>query len=275
MDNERLICIGVELEESFTPDELNVVVSLGGEHESREECLAEYNRTMRRLIEALVEAGIPASEIKDGDFELSPHVEDLYRKDTKKDEFYTQLSDIEKEMRYYKRHFKGKTVLCNCDDPFESKFFDFFGSNDGAEIFIGVCPFYIVSQHYTGIKQASVAVSSCDYCIFTAYLSERSQHSLNGKSTASAGKKRCACTEKGSGVVFAFSDNSLSFKQAVSTVDFGNVKGVVQPLSAGHMTAKHILFAVIYKKVVYRCIHCSAFPICLWFLTYLHNTTTG
>lgn len=44
----------------------------------------------------------------------------------RKDEFYTQLSDIEKEMRYYKRHFKGKTVLCNCDDPFESKFFEYF-----------------------------------------------------------------------------------------------------------------------------------------------------
>lgn len=44
----------------------------------------------------------------------------------KKDEFYTQLSDIEKEMRYYKKHFKGKTVFCNCDDPFESKFFEYF-----------------------------------------------------------------------------------------------------------------------------------------------------
>lgn len=37
----------------------------------------------------------------------------------KKDEFYTQLTDIEKEMRYYRKHFKDKTVLCNCDDPFE------------------------------------------------------------------------------------------------------------------------------------------------------------
>lgn len=35
----------------------------------------------------------------------------------KKDEFYTQLTDIEKEMRYYRAHFKGKTVFCNCDDP--------------------------------------------------------------------------------------------------------------------------------------------------------------
>lgn len=41
----------------------------------------------------------------------------------KKDEFYTQLTDIEKEMRYYRKHFKDKTVLCNCDDPFESNFF--------------------------------------------------------------------------------------------------------------------------------------------------------
>ena len=36
----------------------------------------------------------------------------------KKDEFYTQLPDIEEEMKHYRKHFKGKTVLCNCDDPF-------------------------------------------------------------------------------------------------------------------------------------------------------------
>lgn len=43
----------------------------------------------------------------------------------KKDEFYTQLTDIEKEMRYYRKHFKDKIVLCNCDDPFESNFFKY------------------------------------------------------------------------------------------------------------------------------------------------------
>ena len=47
----------------------------------------------------------------------------------KKDEFYTQLTDIEKEMHYYRKHFKGKTVLCNCDDPFESNFFKYFVLN--------------------------------------------------------------------------------------------------------------------------------------------------
>lgn len=47
----------------------------------------------------------------------------------KKDEFYTQLTDIEKELRHYKRHFSGKTVFCNCDDPFESNFFKYFVLN--------------------------------------------------------------------------------------------------------------------------------------------------
>ena len=47
----------------------------------------------------------------------------------KKDEFYTQLTDIEKEMRHYRKHFKGKTIFCNCDDPFESNFFKYFVLN--------------------------------------------------------------------------------------------------------------------------------------------------
>lgn len=47
----------------------------------------------------------------------------------KKDEFYTQLSDIENELRHYRKHFKDKTVLCNCDDPYESNFFKYFAMN--------------------------------------------------------------------------------------------------------------------------------------------------
>jgi len=50
-------------------------------------------------------------------------------KATKQDEFYTQLSDIEKELRHYTAHFKGKTVLCNCDDPRVSNFFHYFSHN--------------------------------------------------------------------------------------------------------------------------------------------------
>lgn len=47
----------------------------------------------------------------------------------KKDEFYTQLSDIENELRHYRQHFRGKTILCNCDDPYESNFFKYFAMN--------------------------------------------------------------------------------------------------------------------------------------------------
>ena len=47
----------------------------------------------------------------------------------KKDEFYTQLSDIEKELKYYGEHFRDKVVYCNCDDPSVSKFFHYFTYN--------------------------------------------------------------------------------------------------------------------------------------------------
>ena len=44
------------------------------------------------------------------------------------DEFYTQTGDIERELGYYWEHFYGKKILCNCDDPFESKFFEYFAT---------------------------------------------------------------------------------------------------------------------------------------------------
>ena len=53
----------------------------------------------------------------------------LLARKSKKDELYTQLTDIEKEMRHYTAHFKGKTVLCNCDDPRVSNFFHYFAYN--------------------------------------------------------------------------------------------------------------------------------------------------
>lgn len=50
-------------------------------------------------------------------------------KKAKNDEFYTRMTDIEHELVHYRDHFKGKVVLCNCDDPFESNFFKFFVLN--------------------------------------------------------------------------------------------------------------------------------------------------
>ncbi|WAC21901.1 adenine-specific methyltransferase EcoRI family protein [Luteolibacter sp. SL250] len=50
-------------------------------------------------------------------------------KANKKDEFYTQLVDIERELQHYKHHFQGKVVYCNCDDPRISNFFRYFSDN--------------------------------------------------------------------------------------------------------------------------------------------------
>lgn len=53
-------------------------------------------------------------------------------KDAKKDEFYTQLPDIEKELVHYQEYFRDKVVFCNCDDPYESNFFKYFALNFNA-----------------------------------------------------------------------------------------------------------------------------------------------
>lgn len=50
----------------------------------------------------------------------------------KKDEFYTQLNDIEKELVHYREYFRDKVIFCNCDDPYESNFFKYFALNFNA-----------------------------------------------------------------------------------------------------------------------------------------------
>jgi hypothetical protein len=56
--------------------------------------------------------------------------DNLHKANTaKKDEFYTQLKDIERELKHYKEHFKDKVVFCNCDDPRVSNFFHYFSYN--------------------------------------------------------------------------------------------------------------------------------------------------
>lgn len=58
---------------------------------------------------------------------LNRNLRDARRR--KNDEFYTRLVDIEKELRHYRHHFKGKVVYCNCDDPYISAFFEYFSKN--------------------------------------------------------------------------------------------------------------------------------------------------
>jgi hypothetical protein len=68
----------------------------------------------------------PPQRVKSGNRVLSQ------AKKAKQDEFYTQLSDIENELRHYKSQLKGKTIFCNCDDPYESNFFKYFILNFNA-----------------------------------------------------------------------------------------------------------------------------------------------
>jgi hypothetical protein len=76
----------------------------------------------------------------------------------KNDEFYTQISDIAKECSHYKEHFKGKTIFCNCDDPYESDFFKYFALNFnhlGLKKLIASC--------YIGSPIANTQLSLFDY----------------------------------------------------------------------------------------------------------------
>jgi hypothetical protein len=83
---------------------------------------------------------------------------DLHKaKDAKKDEFYTQLSDIERELKSYERHFKGKVVYCNCDDPYESNFFKYFVLNFN---FLGLKK--LIATCYIGSPIANIQLSLFD-----------------------------------------------------------------------------------------------------------------
>ena len=65
----------------------------------------------------------------------------------KEDEFYTMITDIEKELRHYKEHFKDKIVFCNCDDPESSNFWKYFQRN-----FYHLGLKKLISTHYEAEK---------------------------------------------------------------------------------------------------------------------------
>lgn len=78
-------------------------------------------------------------------------------KQAQKDEFYTQLPDIEAEMRHYKEHFNGKVIFCNCDDPYESNFFKYFALNFN---YLGIKK--LIATSYTGSTVAGEQLSMFD-----------------------------------------------------------------------------------------------------------------
>ncbi len=89
-------------------------------------------------------------------------------KKAKKDEFYTQLSDIENELRHYKEHFRGKTVLCNCDDPRVSNFFHYF-----AYLFEALGLKRLITTCYKNQERDLFSRHDCERAIWLEYLGDR------------------------------------------------------------------------------------------------------
>ena len=94
-------------------------------------------------------------------------------KTAKKDEFYTQLSDIENELRHYRPHFKGKTVLCNCDDPRVSNFFKYFALNFeilGLKRLIATC--------YKNNEPDLFSMNTCEQAVYIIYEGDKNGNKI-------------------------------------------------------------------------------------------------
>lgn len=80
------------------------------------------------------------------------------------DEFYTRLEDIENELKHYRKHFLGKIVLCNCDDPRVSNFFRYFSLNFetlGLKKLICTC--------YKNQNADLFSAHDCEKAVYTVY----------------------------------------------------------------------------------------------------------
>lgn len=89
-------------------------------------------------------------------------------KRAKKDEFYTQLDDIAEEVRHYAEHFRGKVVLCNCDDPRISNFFHYFSHNFerlGLRKLVATC--------YRSQERDLFTRNACERAIWLEYAGDR------------------------------------------------------------------------------------------------------
>jgi hypothetical protein len=89
-------------------------------------------------------------------------------KSEKNDEFYTQLTDIEKELKHYKNHFKDKVVFCNCDDPSVSNFFHYF-SNKFEELGLKK----LITTCYKNKQSDLFSEHDCEKAIYLVYTGEK------------------------------------------------------------------------------------------------------
>lgn len=94
-------------------------------------------------------------------------------KAAKKDEFYTQLEDINNELRYYTEHFRGKTVLCNCDDPRVSNFFTYFAYNFK---FLGLKK--LITTCYKNQDMDLFSQNKCESAVYLEYMGDKNGNSI-------------------------------------------------------------------------------------------------
>ncbi len=94
-------------------------------------------------------------------------------KTAKKDEFYTQLEDINNELRHYREHFRGKTVLCNCDDPRVSNFFTYFAYNFE---FLGLKR--LITTCYKNQDMDLFSQNKCEQAIYLIYDGDKNGNNI-------------------------------------------------------------------------------------------------
>ena len=94
-------------------------------------------------------------------------------KEAKKDEFYTQLEDINNELRHYREHFRGKTVLCNCDDPRVSNFFTYFAYNFE---FLGLKR--LITTCYKNHDMDLFSQNKCEQAIYLIYDGDKNGNNI-------------------------------------------------------------------------------------------------
>lgn len=94
-------------------------------------------------------------------------------KEAKKDEFYTQLEDINNELRHYREHFRGMTVLCNCDDPRVSNFFKYFAYNFE---FLGLKK--LIATCYKNQDVKLFSEGTCEQAVYLIYEGDKNGNNI-------------------------------------------------------------------------------------------------
>lgn len=89
----------------------------------------------------------------------------------KEDEFYTQLTDIERELKHYKKHLKGKVVYCNCDDPRVSNFFHYFSYS-----FEKLSLKRLITTCYKSQKDDLFSQNDSDHAVYLEYLGDKNHN---------------------------------------------------------------------------------------------------